>query len=411
MYMRYFFYIISLVFLYLFYYGELSSAVTEEMQVMKNSNVSKTLISAGLEAKQVYSLIHVLMQYYDLNRVKIGQKLDVFIGHDHDLQGIEIKLPNKNINLIKQNNKFVVNNLGLNIKNVKFTGNLDKNNIITSVKNSGLSAQSAEKVAKLLNNQILNLKNIKSNIFFEVLVEGMASNEYDKQLNNEKLLYIGLINGTTQKHIMQFYRHKSLDGKVSMVDLKNLQKILKNNRVILRSPVHENAIITSGFGIRIDPVTKKQKKMHKGIDFAIRKGTPVKAAASGVITFIGYRGSYGNYIRIKHNDKISTAYAHLNNFAKNLSMNSKVYTGQVIGFSGETGRCTGAHLHYEVLYDQYQVDPKKYTIFDMNAKNKKYKNVMIATEYMNDANIEELRNFKKSVYTIREIVSNSQISK
>lgn len=405
-----FFYIVWTIFLYLFLLipDNSYSAVIEEMQVKKNSNLAKTLISAGIEAKQVYSLVNVLTQYYDLNKIKIGQKLNVVIGHDNDLQGIEIKLQNKDINLIKQNNKFVVNNLGLNVKNIKFTGKLDKQNIRDSIKNSGLSDKIAEKVEKLLNNQIIDMK---TNLFFEVLVEGVVKNVSNEKLDNEKLLYIGLINGKTQKHLMQFYRHKFADGKVSMVDLTNLQKIIKSNKVVLKSPVHKNAIITSGFGVRIDPVTKKQKKMHKGIDFAVQKGTAVKAAASGVVTFIGYRGSYGNYIRIKHNEQISTAYAHLSNFASKLSLNSKVRGGQIIALSGKTGRCTGAHLHYEVLYNNYQIDPKRYTVFETDSKHKQNKSISINPEYINEVNIEELRNLKKSVYTIREIVLNSQIYK
>jgi len=83
----------------------------------------------------------------------------------------------------------------------------------------------------------------------------------------------------------------------------------------------------------------------------------VLAAADGTMEFQGERGSFGNFIKIKHNDQVTTSYAHLNEFKSGLSSGKPVKKGDVIGYIGTTGRSSGPHLHYEVAVDGEQIDP------------------------------------------------------
>ena len=99
-------------------------------------------------------------------------------------------------------------------------------------------------------------------------------------------------------------------------------------------------------------------KMHKGVDFAAPTGTPIYAAGDGVIARANRFGAYGNYVKIRHNKNLDTAYAHLNGFAKGIRAGTRVKQGQVIGYVGTTGRSTGAHLHYEVLVNGSQANPR-----------------------------------------------------
>jgi len=117
------------------------------------------------------------------------------------------------------------------------------------------------------------------------------------------------------------------------------------------------ARISSGYGPRLHPVLG-YSKMHRGIDFALPRGAPVHAVADGVVVEAGWRGAYGNYVRIRHDARTETAYAHLSAFAESLRVGTRVRRGQAIGAVGSTGRSTGAHLHYEVLVDGRQVDPR-----------------------------------------------------
>ena len=99
--------------------------------------------------------------------------------------------------------------------------------------------------------------------------------------------------------------------------------------------------------------------MHRGTDFAAPTGTPIVASGSGIIEQVGWNGAYGKYIRIKHNSKYKTAYAHLNGYARGIKKGAKVRQGQIIGYVGSTGRSTGPHLHYEVLVNGKRMNSQR----------------------------------------------------
>ena len=98
--------------------------------------------------------------------------------------------------------------------------------------------------------------------------------------------------------------------------------------------------------------------MHDGLDLVANPGTPILAAADGLIVGAKPNGLYGNWIRIDHADRLTTVYAHLSRFAPGIEAGTYVLRGEVIGFVGSTGRSTGAHLHFEVLSGGRSVNPQ-----------------------------------------------------
>ena len=148
------------------------------------------------------------------------------------------------------------------------------------------------------------------------------------------------------------YRYKSDDGVVDYYRENGTS--LK--RILMQTPI-DGARMSSGYGMRHHPVLG-YNKMHKGVDFAAPRGTPIYAAGNGVVEKAGRHGGYGNYIRIRHSNGLKTAYAHMRKFAKGMSDGKRVSQGQVIGYVGTTGRSTGPHLHFEVLKNGKQVNPK-----------------------------------------------------
>jgi murein DD-endopeptidase MepM/ murein hydrolase activator NlpD len=115
-------------------------------------------------------------------------------------------------------------------------------------------------------------------------------------------------------------------------------------------------VLTSRFGPRMHPILKKIL-LHAGVDWAAPIGTPVRAAFSGTIVFLGEKGGYGNFVRLSHADGRDTGYAHLSAFAKNAKIGQAVRAGDVIGLVGTTGRSTGPHLHFELYVGGTTVDP------------------------------------------------------
>jgi murein DD-endopeptidase MepM/ murein hydrolase activator NlpD len=130
-----------------------------------------------------------------------------------------------------------------------------------------------------------------------------------------------------------------------------------SKKFLVRKPVAVG-IMRSGFGSRYHPVLH-YTKMHTGVDWAAPMGTPIFASGNGTIDFIGVRGGYGKYIRLRHANGYMTAYGHMTAFARGLDVGSRVRQGQVIGFVGSTGLATGAHVHYEILINGRFVDPMR----------------------------------------------------
>jgi murein DD-endopeptidase MepM/ murein hydrolase activator NlpD len=116
--------------------------------------------------------------------------------------------------------------------------------------------------------------------------------------------------------------------------------------------------LTSMFGTRGPVMGGGSVRLHAGIDIAVPAGTPIRAAQEGIVVFAAYNGAYGKAIKLDHQNGYSTLYAHN---ARNLvHVGQSVKVGQVICLSGNTGRSTGPHLHFEVHKDGWPVDPLEY---------------------------------------------------
>ena len=165
-----------------------------------------------------------------------------------------------------------------------------------------------------------------------------------------ELLYTSLTAGGESR---RFWRFRTPDGVVDYYD----EYGNNSKRFLMRRPVRGESIrLTSGYGFRQHPVINVPK-MHTGIDWAAPTGTPIMAAGNGVVEEAGRKGGYGNYVRIRHANGYQTAYGHMSKIAPNIQPGVKVKQGQIIGYVGCTGMCSGPHLHYEVLVNNRFVNP------------------------------------------------------
>ncbi|MEI6894487.1 MAG: M23 family metallopeptidase [Colwellia sp.] len=138
-----------------------------------------------------------------------------------------------------------------------------------------------------------------------------------------------------------------------LVELLELENSL--NSLPLSFPA-KKYYISSRFGIRKDPMVKRLA-MHKGIDMAGWIKTEIYAPASGIVRRAGPYGSYGRFIEIDHQNGFMTRYAHLNKIK--VKKGQQISKNEIIGLMGSTGRSTSTHLHYEILFDNKQINPLK----------------------------------------------------
>lgn len=180
---------------------------------------------------------------------------------------------------------------------------------------------------------------------------------------------VGQVDANTTRMVVEFSPYVTINpqqlklksrqpGKWSMQLPQNIAAIDLNSVSSFVLPI-TGAVISSGFGWRVHPVTG-ERRMHKGVDFAAPTGTPIFAAADGVVTDAGWtNGGYGNIVELRHSDGSVTLYAHTSRVY--VSKGQVVNRGQAIAEVGTTGRSTGPHLHFEVQPDgKNAVDPMDY---------------------------------------------------
>jgi murein DD-endopeptidase MepM/ murein hydrolase activator NlpD len=146
-----------------------------------------------------------------------------------------------------------------------------------------------------------------------------------------------------------------------VLELEALEASLLSERVtrVLRPSGRplDGGWISSSFGRRNDPLTG-QRAMHNGVDFAGRRGSPVRAVASGIVTFSGVKPMLGRLVEIDHGNGYATRYGH--NLENLVEVGQRVVKGEHIALLGSTGRSTGYHVHFEVLRNGRRVNPMTY---------------------------------------------------
>jgi len=147
-----------------------------------------------------------------------------------------------------------------------------------------------------------------------------------------------------------------IEEKIASIADATVRRSLEVMRLPTRLPVL-GAELTSSFGNRSDPFARSHA-FHAGLDFAAVHGTPITAAAGGSVVFAGWKSDYGWTVEINHGNGLSTRYAHASKLL--VQAGRVVVPGDRIALVGSTGRSTGAHLHFEVLRNGGQVDPKRY---------------------------------------------------
>lgn len=161
--------------------------------------------------------------------------------------------------------------------------------------------------------------------------------------------------------------HKSLENletemamtSISQTELSNFLKEQKSILACTPSINPTEGWFSSRFGYRISPFTN-QREFHKGLDIGTRIGTPVIAPADGLVVSAGREGNFGNMIAINHGYNLMTRYGHLHKFR--VTKGQHVKRGEIIAEVGKTGRCTGPHLHYEVILNGVPVNPLRYIL-------------------------------------------------
>ncbi len=332
----------------------------EEKEIVLNPG--DTLISAlndiGISRDDANDIYYSLKEEFDPRDLKAGQKIKVNLAFDAQTDKminlnyiiIEPQVGERIITALKDGNyqTFVEKDEFIDEVN-SITGEID-GNLSVAMQKHGIPMRIISNFINLFSYSVDFRRDIKTGDHFEIVYESKVLPD-GSLVKSGDILYAGLLLGNQK---LALYRFENGNASADYFDEKG--RALK--KTLDRKPMaFKNARISSPFGKRYHPILKKYK-IHWGVDYAAPKGTAIYAGGDGVVQVAKYNGSYGNYVKIRHNSEYSTAYGHMNGFARGIRPGTRVKQGQIIGYVGSTGRSTGPHLHYEVIKNGRRVNPR-----------------------------------------------------
>ena len=325
-----------------------------EIIVEKNQTFSYILNKQKIKNEIRQDLIDSIQKVYDLKKIKINQRILFYYQKNENNQNLlkKIQIPisyKEEIVLEKIENTYISKKINLPLHTEKKIYSVKiKNSLFQAGNKAGIPNTILIDLIRLYSFDVDFQRDIRVNDEFKIM--------YDVYYNDEKrevaygdIFYCNLV---LQRKELEYFLFENKDGKnYYNKDGKSVRKAL------MKTPI-DGARLSSNFGMRKHPILGYNVK-HRGVDFAASKGTPVYAAGNGTVEFVGRNGAYGKYIRIRHNNSYKTAYAHLNGYKKGIGKGVRVTQGETIGYVGSTGRSTGPHLHYEVIYNGKRINPMK----------------------------------------------------
>ena len=326
-----------------------------QMQVLatlaRGDSLARTLVRAGVGADEAEDVARMIGSAVPLSEIEAGTKIDITLGRRaeagaprpldqlsfrprFDLE-LRVGRPDDGAPLGLTRRIIRVDETPLRIRGTV------GDSLYRSARAAGAPSSAVQAYLKALGEQIDLQSDIRASDTFDIIVSHRRAATGERQAG--KLLFAGLERSMGKPvHLMRW----GAEGDFYSTDG------LGEERGGLLAPVPGR--MTSSYGMRRHPVLG-YKRMHSGVDFKARHGTPIVAVTDGRVTSAGRMGGCGNAVKLRHAGGIDTRYCHMSRIAVNRGQ--AVKRGQVIGYVGSTGLSTGPHLHYEMYRSGRAVNP------------------------------------------------------
>ena len=324
---------------------------------IQKDTFGKALIRGGVSPAEAYIATQQARKIFPLSSLGENQVVKLDFGktatNQRFLKQFSVRVGDASELLVRRldNGTFEasLNQLAVDNSVKLYRFKIDKTgSLATSAEAAGLSQENIQNMVDLLSLDINLQTDIRDGDLMQLMFDESSTAQKDEIGGNLRVVLMASPKTGADNAFFYFIDESGSAGYYNS-DGKSQRKML------LATPV-DGARITSGFGNRFHPVLGFTRA-HKGIDFSAPIGTKVKASGDGVIEVLRWESGYGNYLKIRHRDGYSTAYAHLRGYEKGLAVGSKVKQGQIVAYVGNTGISTGPHLHYEILISNDHVNP------------------------------------------------------
>ena len=329
----------------------------KKTHLKKNETLSKMLYRLDFNNNDIIKIISSIQNLRNssqfLSALPIGMKINY--AYPSKLTGGALKLSfSKTNDIFVWQDNFNTYHSQIFLRPTKLEETFIKGTINSSLYKSavklGMPENTLFEMVRLLGFSVDFQREIRKGDSFEVMFTKQIDLIENRVIDTKPINFVSII---LSGHELNFFEYKDKYGFSGYYD----ENGKSSKRTIMKTPIN-GARLSSKYGSRRHPVLG-YTKMHRGIDFAAPRGTPVFAAGDGIVEKAGWNGSYGRYIRIRHTGTYKTAYAHLSGINKKIKTGKRVSQGKIIGYVGSSGRSTGAHLHYEVLLNNQQINPMR----------------------------------------------------
>ncbi len=351
-----------------------------------------TLIENNISKEIAYNFVKEIKPVYNLAKIHEGNNFIIFFKNNKFYKFIyDIDFDNYLI-AKNENKRWIAKIKKIPYKTVKqkITINID-NSLYDAIINTGEKPELSELLASLYDYDIDFNRDLRKGDRLIAIIEKKYLNGKFKKYGN--IVFSSFINNNTRINIIRYTLPNGSTGYYHL-DGRAVKKMF------LKSPL-PFMIVTSRFGFRRHPILGFSAK-HNGVDLRARVGTKVRTTANGVVVARGYDRVRGRYIIIRHPNGYRTHYYHLSGIKRKIRRGVRVVQGEIIGYSGNTGRSTGPHLHYGVQkYGRY-INPLTLKSPTLKPIPKKYKPKFF--EYvrgiLNKYNLNTEINFNKNLLKI-----------
>jgi murein DD-endopeptidase MepM/ murein hydrolase activator NlpD len=320
--------------------GEIDEPPWESVTIKSGDTLASIFAKKGISSSTTHKIARLNEQTKKLRYIKPGQEIQLLLDENRNLRQMKY-IPDITRTLMIQRTEdqsfsSQIINYQLDAYPVYREGRIETS-LFEAAANADIPEDVIMDLVAIFGWDVDFSLDIRSGDRFGIVYEELYKD--DVKIRNGRILSAEFINkGRAYRAV--YYTDPKGDSDYFTPEGKSMRK------AFLRSPVDFSRISSRFSNKRWHPVLSKWRS-HKGVDYAAKRGTPVRASGDGKVIFAGTKGGYGRLIVIRHGGRYTTAYGHLRGYARGVRSGKKVKQGQIIGFVGSSGVATGPHLHYE----------------------------------------------------------------
>lgn len=322
----------------------------QSFTVSEGDTLSKLFALGGYNDKVMYSVLGSGNKNKALTRIFPGESIAFLNDDDEQLERIRLeRSPLETVFLNRQDDNSFITEVITREPEVEIAyaeGVIDSSLFLAGDK-AGMSQSQIMGLANIFGWDVDFALDIRKGDSFSLVYEKLFID--GKKYKNGRILAANFSNQGRNLEAVLFTDHNGTSNYYTPSG-ESMRK------AFIRTPV-DFARISSHFNLKRKHPVLHKIRAHKGTDYAASRGTPIKATGDGKIIHAGRKGGYGNSVIIQHGQKITTLYAHMSKFARNVKSGKRVKQGQIIGYVGSTGLASGPHLHYEFRVNGVHKNP------------------------------------------------------